>query len=522
MIGSASGASVLILEPSDGSVSASGTVPVALEVAGFVLSDSNVSGSGATGFALATLDGSFSKTMSTPSSWFSNLSAGLHALSVQLYLNNGSPIGEPAASNFSVAAGTPRLAILSPAQGAVINSSSLEASVYGENRGVPDPSPWVRWSIDGRQAGTDNSTASNLTALAAGSHTLRAELLAANESVLSPAVWDEVTFELEHGSPYLRISFPAQGDTVRFVWALLFVQTQNFSLTPRLDPRPGQGKYRILVDGVETGFGTDPIGIAAGLFAGPHRIAAEFTDSAGIPLSPRVWDEVAVEGLGLVPRIRLASPLNGTLHWGSVVNMSVIVENFTLSELADGHVDYYVDGINQAMIPVESYTTTPLSAGLHTLSVGLSPPGHVRYPVEEPSVNVFVVSPPTVAIADPPTGTTIEGSAFQIKLRTEGMDLVDPRTNATVDTAHLLVLVDNASRGIASGMQVEISGLMPGTHEIRLSLVDGNGSVIPGAQSAAIVVNVRGASPWPLYGAIGIVAIAVAGVSVRTLRKRGR
>jgi hypothetical protein len=520
VLGSASGAVVSFREPAEGSVAASATIAVALDVADFSFSGQDAGGPEPGGFALVTLDGAVSKNATTPATWFSNVSAGAHILVVQLVMANGTPVGAAATANFSVAAAAPRLKVVEPSSASVTNASSLEARVYVEIGGVPETSPGVRWSIDGRTLGIYNSSALSVTALSAGSHNLRAELVGGNQSSLSPGVWDEVVFDLSAGSPFVHITLPAPGETIRFVWAVLFVETRNFSLSARGDPGPGKGQYRILVDGAQTGIGTDALGIATGLNAGPHRITVELTDMAGATLVPRVWDEVAIEGLGLEPTISIVSPLNGSVHWGDLVNVSVAVANFTLSELADGHVDYYVDGLLEAMIPADHYTTAPLAAGIHTLSVGLSPPGHYRYPIVEPSVEVIVVPPPTVAIVNPPTGTTVEGSAVEISLRVDGTNFVDPRSGLTLDTAQFLVFVDNASRGVAGGTQIEISGLATGTHDIRLIPVDGNGSAIPGANSATIVVNVRGPSPWPSYAAVGIVSVAGVVVGAKTWRNR--
>lgn len=494
---------------------------MSLDVTGFTLAAPNASTTAPNGYAQITLDGVWTKSTVVPSAWFANLSIGRHSVSVELFNQSGIPAGARAVASFSVSPSAPRISILSPSAGALINSSSLGATAFVA-AGGPGPAPWVEWSLDGVTLGSTNQTLYAITGIFPGPHRLKASLVSPVQEAWTPAVWDEAEFSVKPGAPFIRISSPGVGASVRFEWAVLFVVTHNFSLTSNPSMGGGTGKYRILVDSNETGFGVDAIGIAMGLSAGVHQIAVELTDPQDVALSPRVWDEIEVRSEGLVPTIRIVSPANGTVYWGTEVTIAVEVENFTVSEAEDGHVDYYVDEMLQAMIPDVRYTTSALNGGPHRISVGLSPPGHVRYPVVEPSVDVVVVPPPMVKITAPSAGATFDGTEIQLKVEAQGMDLVDPGTLTLLDAARLEVFVDNASRGFMSGREMRLEGVAPGEHQIRVVAVDGSGSPIPGGSPAAVKIAVRPTSEWPVVEVTSVLALALAGGAAIALRRRGR
>lgn len=199
------------------------------------------------------------------------------------------------------AAAAPTLTVLSPANNAVIGNGSPVAVIFTvTDFNLTDP------GTGGSSPGTGHvdvfvngtlvaETAQNTVTLPlpSGPHTIRLELVNANESALVPDVSASISVMTTQGpvggTPALSIPYPADGAVIGTDLWVSF-RTTDFVLVPAGSPPgvPGEGHVHVILDG----------GVYAELFNdqpihfnipdGAHNVTLELVDSGSHPLTPDV------------------------------------------------------------------------------------------------------------------------------------------------------------------------------------------------------------------------------------------
>jgi len=246
--------------------------------------------------------------------------------------------GWPAA-NVGAAPPPPTLAILSPADHAVIGDGSPLVIVFAVQNfnltepGTVGPGPaanegHVNVSVDGNLAAVV-SQPTVVLALDSGTYQVRLRLVSDNGTPLTPDVSASITVTLTRGPvggtpriaiTYVEILYPFPGD----LWGddiTISFRITNFTLVPpgQRESVPNEGRVHVLVDGrvFKDITSYEPVHFSD-LPDGDHTVTMRLVDGAGQPLNPDASDSTGfrVEGEQKVAPIPDLSPYLFTAQIG--------------------------------------------------------------------------------------------------------------------------------------------------------------------------------------------------------------
>ncbi len=195
---------VQIVSPASGGAIAAGDLTVQAEALNFQLVDQiGAAAANGVGHIVFTLDGGSAAAGSSIVSVsgggvFPNVAPGVHTLRAELVNNDGTSLvaGSPLLKLSTAADTTPRVRIESPANGDILKSGSLTASVGVDSFTVVDPlgrvatpgEGQVRYSLDGGAPETTGATTHSWANVQPGVHAIAAELVTSDGQPLVPAV----------------------------------------------------------------------------------------------------------------------------------------------------------------------------------------------------------------------------------------------------------------------------------------------------------------------------------------------
>src|SRR5256885_6934247 len=213
-------------------------------------------------------------------------------------------------ANVGAAPPPPTLAILSPADHAVIGDGSPLVIVFAVQNfnltepGTVGPGPasnegHVNVSVDGNLTAVV-SQPTVVLALDSGTYQVLLRLVSDNGTPLTPDVSVSITVTLTRGPPgtpriaitYWEIFYPFRGD----LWGddiTISFRITNFTLVPpgRRESVPNEGRVRVLVDGLVfkdiTSY--EPVHLSD-LPDGDHTVTMRLVDGAGQPVNPGASD----------------------------------------------------------------------------------------------------------------------------------------------------------------------------------------------------------------------------------------
>lgn len=405
----------------------------------------------------------------------------------------------------------PSIRILSPENGATIDSSSVEVRVAIENFILdpyridvgPDREDFGHWHLllDGEYQtfvlGTGGIEAT-LTGLTPGQHTIKVEL--ANNQHSLVGVEDEVTITIPPQRPSIQILSPEDGLTTFDRDITLNVAVENIELVDPVGqpPQPGQGHYHIRVDGQDLGvFVSETSYTIHNLAAGEHRITVELQNNNHLPFNPPVLDTVVIRILS--PQIRILSPQDGALINSSSVEVRVEIQDFTLdpdhvggaNEPGFGHWHLYLDGIYQGFVTgTEGFdaTLTELEPGPHEIRVELANNDHSPLPFAEASdvVNITIAEGrPAIRIIQPEIPTrevppwgrkivVIDRDTLEVVIAVQNF-ILDPEGMdgpAVPGHGHWHLFVDGEFQVQTAAPSAIATGLTPGYHRVVVLLTN--------------------------------------------------
>lgn len=152
-----------------------------------------------------------------------------------------------------------------------------------------------------------------------------------------------------------------------------------------------------------------------------------------------------------------------------------------------GHVRVYLDGAYVASTAETSYTFTGLGGGEHTLEVRLAENDGTEIGVSDTVTVTTLV--PTIAIASPADGATLDVSSTELTLSIGDFTLEDGSTNA-IGRGHYHVWVDGAYFEYGTTDTFLVSRLGEGTHTIRVDLVNNDHTPLSPSVADEITVTV--------------------------------
>ncbi len=325
---------IVITAPNSGAILPTGAITVSVQTANFNLVDklgeANASHEGHINYFLdveapttagqpaVTAAGTFAATAATSYTW-QNVGPGAHILSAELVNNDHTPLSPPVVAKVMVNVKTtaPSLSITEPAEGAVVTGDSAtittsvsnfrlvekigQANVAGEghiNYFLDVSAPTVAGQPATTATGTYTATpATSYTwfGLAAGSHTLSAELVNNDNTPLSPPVLATVGINVKSNHPLLKIASPPSGGVAPVGDVPVTVEVSNvgsvgnYHLIYYKDVIPPKD----LTKSPFTSAGTYAISnqtsyVWHNITAGSHIFAVQMVDSNFNPLNPQV------------------------------------------------------------------------------------------------------------------------------------------------------------------------------------------------------------------------------------------
>ncbi|HVL87332.1 MAG TPA: hypothetical protein VM681_04890 [Candidatus Thermoplasmatota archaeon] len=414
----------------------------------------------------------------------------------------------------------PRLRILSPANNSTGYGSTVVLTLHVENFTLRDPSEpstggsvgHVVYFLDDVLVGADHRTEFAYTALSAGAHWFRAKLAHSDGRPVSPDAEDAVRVVVAPGMPTVRIvspvraSVPAEHNSSTLV---VKVEVDDFQLRPHetahgAPQRVGHLHYSIRPHGLmepilPPGYDTHQATLAMmGLAPGLYVVQAELRDNHHRPLSPPVFDEVRIRIPPGRPGLHLLEPSEEDQPGArEVLNMSVRVENFTLSEsgrAGHGRLRFCHAPIGNSTCredavgnrTVHSFRALPQGAALvraelvNLTGAPLQPPVYVERWVQLPAVR----------FRSPLEGAQPVATHVTAAVDVEGLRLVPPGVAAPGE-GRIRYSINGDVRGTTNETVWSFTSLAPGNYTLAAEAVLADGRSFPAPVVATVHVRLR-------------------------------
>jgi hypothetical protein len=305
------------------------------------------------------------------------LPSGTHKLRVALADNDHSEFGVD--STVDIAAASPAIRILTPAEASRYDRSAARMSFEVRDFTMVDPDPaagaafargYVLLTVDGAPVDwTTDATGAIVTRLLPGEHVLGAELRNRDGTELPTPATDAVRVLVDPTAVGVAIDgspFPTTG-TWNSPAASLAIATSNF-------PLGGSNAYHVYVDGDFYQGDTRAVATVSNLSPGPHVLEVRLTSGGS---ENGAYDRVRLHVAEGRPNISVTRPgARWRVHPDFVFTLQP--ENFRLSPpgstAGDGFYTIAMDGVEVNRGSSESIAMTAVPVGLHTFRIELVSP----------------------------------------------------------------------------------------------------------------------------------------------------
>lgn len=185
-----------------------------------------------------------------------DLEPGLHDVSARLFGNDHQPVAgaSPAVVTVSIPEEAPRVKILSPGQGATIDSSSVEIQIETQNYNSGRWHAYVD-TLEGEPTGIGSDPVNVVTRVPAGRHNIFVRLHHSDGTPFVPEIIDQLVVEIPDTAPRILIVSPGENaQTTRS--PTIRVEATNFILDGTSaggENVDGVGHLHVYVDGYDSG-----------------------------------------------------------------------------------------------------------------------------------------------------------------------------------------------------------------------------------------------------------------------------
>lgn len=316
----------------------------------------------------------------------------------------------------------------------------------------------------------------------------------------------------EAPAPSIAITAPAAGD-VEATFTVT-VDVQNFNLVDKAGGTnaQGEGHWHLFVDGVYRNYAVTNTMEVSDLPGGPHTLKAELVNNDHSELSPPVFsNEVTINSPAPipVPTITIVSPSDGSTQEGTF-DLEVDVQDFVLSDDVggenvdgEGHYHLYINDEYKGTGTDTVYHINGLADGAYMIKVVLAENDHT--PLTEPSatdtieITVHNTKPatPSINISYPGDSALVNASSTKLEVDVQNFTL-DPEhvggTNVS-GTGHYHIFVDGVYQSYSASSSTVVTDLHPGTHDIKVELVNNDHSSLNPPVTDAVLVKVGTSAP---------------------------
>lgn len=416
------------------------------------------------------------------------------------------------------AAAAPSVSILSPSEGASINSGTVPLSLDVQNftlngsavgmAAVTDEGHY-HLMLDGAYAKFDYTTSTFLSDVAEGPHTVLVELANNDHSFLG--INATVNITVLAGAPRLRILAPASSQSWASSSAELQIWKENFTYNPAAvgqSPVAGEGHYHVFVNGAYFYFGTTEFFNATYLAVGSlNTIRVELFNNDHSALGDRTFDEVSLTVPDGVAEIKLDPTLFQARVNASSLKAALTVSNFTFdgaaigqtSAAGRGHYHAWLDGVLIGPSVANPLRLSDLTVGEHTLLVELRNNNHSPLATRVVDWEIFTVlaSAPRVTITSPFDPATVNATSLDLQIAVGNFTLDGSKMGQAnvAGQGHWHVAVDGALMLMGGSTTISLLDLTAGPHIIEVSLANHDHSDLAWPVFDIVRVVVLGGAP---------------------------
>lgn len=231
-----------------------------------------------------------------------DLEPGIHEVAIRLFRNDHQPVpgADPAIVTVLIPDDAPAVTVLSPGQGATVESSSVELMLQTKHHNSGRWHAYVD-TLDSEPTGIGFSPVDVVTRIPSGRHDIYVRLHHSDGRPYEPDVVDKLTVDIPESAPRVQIATPAAGETVsRNV--TIRVEAENFEIDQASAgglPEPGEGHYHIYIDGYESSHmwqeGYWPETTLDNIPPGTRDIYVRLMNNDHTSIEPKIVDRIRVE-----------------------------------------------------------------------------------------------------------------------------------------------------------------------------------------------------------------------------------
>ncbi len=297
------GPGIAIDEPHEGDVIQSSSVWLKVHTAGVTFSGDSAGNptEGGDGSYHVYLDGNAVGETTANTYLVSQMTPGPHEISVRLFGTDGAPISgaHPAKVAFTIPNDAPRMKIVSPSNGATVNSSSVELTLQWQNYASNAWDAFVD-SMEAEPSASAESPTWVVSHLTPGEHDVYVRLLWGPNDPVDPPVIDKIHVRIPATAPSIGITSPSSSSTVNRT-PQLHVTTQNFTIDGNRaggTNQAGVGHYHIYLDGYDSSHmwqeGFSEAVTLDNIDVGEHDIYVRLMNNDHTSIDPKIVDWVHV------------------------------------------------------------------------------------------------------------------------------------------------------------------------------------------------------------------------------------
>ncbi len=339
--------------------------------------------------------------------------------------------------------------------------------------------------VDGEPKGEATAGLFTVDGVAEGTHTLEVRLAENDHTELDASA--ERAFPVVH--PVLAIDTPNDGALLTSSNTPLTFRVADFTVAAaRGEPDVfGEGHVVVTADGSFRDYALDPMlpVEVTGLSPGAHTLAVELVDNAGAPLRPPVRAEVTVTVPDLAPGIYFDRSVAAEPWDSAVLPLGIATTNFVLAApdgtglpiAGTGYWHLFMDGVWVDGAATPERLMENMTAGEHVFDVILTGNDLIELPVRDRMWVTIPADRPNVAVSYPGRDWAM-GPAFEVAFSAENFTLdagAMGGANAT-HVGHAQVTLDGVPLGETASGTWPVSGLLPGSHTLRVELVNNDGT----------------------------------------------
>jgi hypothetical protein len=417
----------------------------------------------------------------------SSLSDGTHTVEVRVTDEAGNEAEDSV--TFAVDTAAPSVAITSPEDGAVIDSSSVDVAWTATDVDTTE------YSVDAGTWQSVTGTSVTVSSLADGEHTISVRVT----DVGGNTATDSVIVTVDTTAPSVEISAPVADASVASSTV-----TAEFSA----DDGAGSGVATIEVSldgGAWVAADSATAHTFTGLAAGDHTVAVRATDEAGNTGSDSVAFSVVLDDVD--PTVSITSPEDGSEMDSSSVTVAWAASDGNGSGIET--TELQLDEGAWQTVTGTSYALSSLSEGLHTVSVRVTD-GAGNTASDSVTFTVDTVDP-TLSITSPEDGWETEDTSVTIEWTCTD-------TGSGVDRVE--VSLDGGSFESAdTATEHTYDGLAAGEHTVEVRVYDDAGNMAESSVTFTVSEG-GGISTIVLVGILLVVVIVVVAAVMLLKRKK--